>query len=242
MATVIEEDGWEEALFQRYGDLGEHRSLIPNDCSIIVLTATATKRSQHEILESLNLSLSTTMIHQSPNGGNIKYIKQYMDKNDPLETQFGSMINELKVSGVNTPRTIVYCQTRKQCSVLYRLFEVYLMHSMYHGDEAPKNQIVETYHAGTPESVKKHVLSNIARIDGHIQVLISTIAFGMGVNSKSVYRRVIHFYPSKMVEAVSRMRTCWQRWIAQCLHNGLLSSYCNPDMKQYIYVEDCQRK
>ena len=33
----------------------------------------------------------------------------------------------------------------------------------------------------------------------HLQVLIATIAFGMGVNCKGV-RRVIHFGPSKNIE------------------------------------------
>ncbi len=39
----------------------------------------------------------------------------------------------------------------------------------------------------------------MAKGDGHIRVLICTVAFGMGVNCKSV-RRVVHFGPSKSVE------------------------------------------
>ena len=40
------------------------------------------------------------------------------------------------------------------------------------------------FHAGTPEQVKKRVITNLIeeRQSGHIRVLIFTIAFGMGVN------------------------------------------------------------
>ena len=45
-----------------------------------------------------------------------------------------------------------------------------------------------TMHAGTPDTVKDHILQNMARNDGHLRVLISTIAFGMGVNCRQMWR------------------------------------------------------
>ena len=119
-----------------------------------MLTATATKKSKHEILESLNLSSNTTVIQQSPNRKNIKYTKHYLDKKCPLEVQFGFLINELKENGLKIPRTIVYCQTRRQCSVLFRMFEVYLAKHMYNSEDRPENRIVEMYHGGSPDTVK----------------------------------------------------------------------------------------
>ena len=72
-----------------YGCLGQLRSLIPDSCKIIVLTARATKKSRHEIFESLNLPSNTTVIQQSPNRKNVKYTKHYLDKKCPVEVQFG---------------------------------------------------------------------------------------------------------------------------------------------------------
>ena len=66
------------------------------------------------------------MIEQSPDRPNLLYLVEYLDKSHGLEVQFGKLIKELKASGVKTPRTVIYCQTRKQCSILYRMFQVYL--------------------------------------------------------------------------------------------------------------------
>lgn len=49
--------------------------------------------------------------------------------------------------------------------------------------------------------MKNHISENMASDEGHIRVLVSTIAFGMGVNCKQV-RRVVHsFGPSKTAKS-----------------------------------------
>jgi len=55
---------------------------------------------------------------------------------------------------------------------------------MYHSDVSPKNWIVEMYHAVTPASVMDHISKSMASDDGHVHVLTSTVAFGMGVTCK----------------------------------------------------------
>ena len=89
------------------------------------------------------------IIEQSPDRPNIKYCAQYLDKNKPLEVSFSTLIEELKTMRRNTPRTLIYCQTRKQCSVLFHMFEVFLGHGIFQGTIKPQNRIVEMYHAGT---------------------------------------------------------------------------------------------
>ena len=141
-------------------------------------------------------------------------------------------------------RTLIYCQTRKQCSLLFRLFEVYLGEQMYHQDKLPQNRIVNMYHAGTVASAKTHISDQMARHDGTIRVLIYTNAFGMGVNCKEV-RNVIHFGPSKTVE--SYMQECGRAGVGKpslcnLLYNGLLSVHCDNNMKQYLQLEECSRQ
>jgi superfamily II DNA helicase RecQ len=176
------------------------RSLIPKQCQIMILTATATKATKLKIIDTLQLSFDDVkMIEKSLDRPNISYVVNYLDKNEPIEAAFSSLICEVKSSNVTTSRNIIYCQTRKQCSVIFRVFEIFLGKHMFYGKSSPDNRIVEMYHAGSPSSVKEHVLDNMGKDNGHIRILISTVAFGMGVNCKLV-RRIVHFGPSKSAE------------------------------------------
>ena len=182
-----------------YGCLGEMTSLIPAKCKFVILTATPTKSTQAQILETLNIRIDQChKIEHNPDRPNLFYTFQYLDKDIPLEEVFASLIQDIKRRGAKTERTVIYCKTRKQCSVLYLMFQFNLQEQMFHGECNPRNRVVDMFHAGTPKPVKEHISSNMALDDGHLRVLIGTVAFGMGVNCKKV-RRTIHFGPSKNI-------------------------------------------
>ena len=121
----------------------------------MILMATAMKTTKGEILCALHLSEEEVhFIEQSPDRPNVKYSTQFVDKNEPLEAAFSTLITELKTTGSNMPRTLAYYQTRKQCSVLFRVVEVFLGQSTFHGTSKPQNRIVEMYHVGTTSRVR----------------------------------------------------------------------------------------
>ena len=106
--------------------------------------------------------------------------------------------------------------------------------------------LVEMYHAGTPCSVRNHISKNLSKPDGHIRILIATIAFGMGVNCKNV-QSVIHFGPSENIECYvqesGRAGTNGDQSTCIVLYHGMLLSHCSQEMKELVLDEDeCRRK
>ena len=106
----------------------------------MVLTATATKATKQQILHTLHIcEKDLQLIEQSPDRLNLFYGMSYLDKNDEIGLAFSSLISEVKELNTETARTLIYCQTRKQCSVIFRVFEVYLGKHLYHTSTLPKN-------------------------------------------------------------------------------------------------------
>ena len=126
-----------------YGCLGELRFLVPKECGIMVVTATATKETKEQILDTLHLPADITVIEKSPNRENLFYTKQYLDKNDPLEKQFGSLNNELKTIELKHYNLLPNTQAM-HC--IFRLFEVCVGTKMFHGNTEPRNRVVDMYH------------------------------------------------------------------------------------------------
>ena len=64
------------------------------------------------------------------------------------------------------------------------------------------------FHAGSPDSVKNHVVKEMTHEKSVLRVLICTIAFEMGIDCKDV-RRSIHFGPPNTV-VLSRKQADWE--------------------------------
>lgn len=229
-----------------YGNLGEIKSLVSNRVCFVALTATATKHTKEQILKTLNLNNAQTFfIEQNPNKPNLCYSVQYVDNSNPLGHTFGSTLNELTTKGIETTRTMIFCQTRRQCAVVFAVFRRALENNMFvNREEHVEKRLVEMFHAGTPKTVKQHIEKNMSLVSGHIRVLVCTIAFGMGINCKGV-SQIIHFGPSKTVESYVQEsgRAGRDGESSKCilLYNGFLSTHCHDDMKSYMSSETCRR-
>ena len=90
----------------------------------------------------------------------------------PLEIIFSKLIDQVEKEGIETNRALICCQARRQCGVLYRMFELTLKDKFYHGIQKSHNRLVEMYHAGTPESVKGREINDFGNVKGHICILI----------------------------------------------------------------------
>ena len=101
-------------------------------------------------------------------------------------------------------------------------------------------------HSQTSSNVKDHILQQFSQTDGHLRILVATIVFGMGVNCKGV-QRVIHFGPSKTIEAyIQESGRCGREGeesYAILLYNAIMIRAADDGMKDYINGEHaCRRK
>ena len=228
-----------------YSSLSELRSLIPSGLPFIALTATASKKTKKEIWKVLEFA-SPYEVVESPDRQNIAYVSQHIDSGQEVNNYFGWLVEAVKENGENTERVLIYCQTVKQCASLYQLFANELSELMY-SDKSfdPRKRLVEMLHSKTPASVKNTVLDSFSKENGHIRVLIATVAFGMGVNTKGV-RTAIHVGPPKNLEAyVQESGRCGrdgEQSRAVILFNSKLSMHADNDMKEYLLSDECRRK
>ncbi len=227
--------------------VGEIRSLLDNSVKLAVFTATATKSTKVSIFGILNLgTVSTSVVEKSPLKSNLSFFSKYVSNERKFQDIFADIINELRFHGESSERTIIFCQTRSQCALIWKTFKLQLGASFYRdGKEDPTSRLVEMFHAGSPKSVKEHVLSEMRKKESCLRVVVVTTAFGMGIDCKQV-SRVIHFGPSKSIEAY--LQECGRAGRdgthSKCylLYNGFLASQCQHDMKHYVASESCRRK
>ena len=177
-----------------YADLHELRTLAPS-VRMMALTATATKETKETIIDVLRMK-DVYEVAESPNKSNITYVVNYMPKDSEVQDYLSWIVKEIK--GGKTDKTTVYCQTIKQCSLVYGLLKSMKGKCMYNASlECP---VLEMLHSCTPDANKEAVLQLFLKENGPILVLVATIAFRMGVDCKGVHR-TIHFGPLKNVEA-----------------------------------------
>ena len=189
---------------------------------------------------------SPFIIYESPDKPIIAYSVFYMSRDESLQKYFEWFVKELLEHGINSTRTIIYRQTIKQCSLLYAILKGMLGDGMYAGEIGDRKRVLlEMLHSCTPDANKEAVLQAFKEHDSELRVLVATIAFGMGVDSRGVYR-VIHFGPSKNIEAniqeTGRGGRDGKQTVAHIIYQGLLLNHVEKDIKQYVKSEECRRK
>ena len=109
-------------------------------------------------------------------------------------------MEEIKKNGLSAERTIIFCQTIQQCSHIFATLKSMIGDTIY--DEKlgeNRNVLLEVLHSCSPLPTKRH-FSNHFKTQWVIKILVATIAFGIGEDSRAVHQ-TIHFGSSKNLEA-----------------------------------------
>ena len=104
-------------------------------------------------------------------------IRQSTEK---FDTELKWLLEHLK-----TPRKkiSVYVRSINLCYQIFMYLVTNLMEKSFVDDEpSTKNMKIEMFHANTDTESKKRILEEFSEADSNIKVLISTVAFGIGVN------------------------------------------------------------
>jgi len=165
---------WGHDFRPEYRQIIEVRKRFP-EAVCLALTATATARVRQDIRTTLKFATTNEFI-ASFNRENL-YI-EVARKHDPYAQTIEMLERYKSQSG------IVYCFSRKQVDEL----AAYL---------ASKGYSVRPYHAGLEDSERRRNQEAFIRDDA--QIIVATIAFGMGINKPNV-RFVIHFDLPKSIE------------------------------------------
>ena len=228
-----------------FSDLHELRSLAPA-VNIMALTATATRATRETIMDVLLMN-HPHVIFESPGKPNIAYSVYYIPKERSLKDYFQWLGDELLTEKELTTRTIIYCQTIKQCGLIYSTLRAMLGKKIFLDEtgDNPRDAIMEMLHSCIPEANKAAISQSFQVKNSSLRVLVATIAFGVGVDCKGVYR-VIHFGPSKNIEAyiqeTGRAGRNGKQSVALVVYQGILLTHVEKDMKRYVKTDECRRK
>lgn len=165
---------------------------------VIALTATATPKVQHDIQKNLGM-LEATVFKSSFNRPNLYY--EVRPKTANIDKDIIKYIKSQEgKSG------IIYCLSRKKVEELAELLQVNGIRAL-------------PYHAGMDSATRTQ--NQDAFLLEKIDVIVATIAFGMGIDKPDV-RYVIHYrYTQKSGRLLSRDGTSRSRWRRRSVYNFL---------------------
>ena len=169
--------------------IGEVRSILPHGINVMALTATATKTVRYSVSKIIGMR-NPFVLAIPPCKSNIMYsVGAFVS----VEATFKPIAERLKSERTNMPRTIIYGRTFNICADIFMYFKTELGESITEPLDAPDISIfrlVNVFTSVTDQHQKENIVDLFTK-ESHLRIVISTIAFGMGVDCADV-RQIVH--------------------------------------------------
>ncbi|KAL4030937.1 hypothetical protein IC575_009192 [Cucumis melo] len=163
-----------------YKNLGILKTQFPN-APVIALTATATQRVQNDLVEMLRIPKYVKFV-STVNRPNLFYMVR--EKSSVSKVVIDQIAEFIQESYPNNESGIIYCFSRKECEQVAKELRV-------------RGISADHYHADMDSVAREKV--HMRWSNSRLQVIVGTVAFGMGINKPDV-RFVIHHSLSKSME------------------------------------------
>ncbi|XP_057510929.1 ATP-dependent DNA helicase Q-like 2 isoform X2 [Actinidia eriantha] len=163
-----------------YKNLGILKTQFPN-VPMVALTATATKKVQADLIEMLHIPKCIKFV-STVNRPNLYYMVR--EKSSVAKMVIDEIAEFIQSSYPNKESGIVYCFSRKECELVAK-------------ELRERGISADYYHADMDVNAREKVHQRWS--NSKLQVIVGTVAFGMGINKPDV-RFVIHHSLSKSME------------------------------------------
>lgn len=163
-----------------YKNLGILKTQFPN-VPVIALTATATNKVQLDLMEMLKIPKCVKFV-STVNRSNLFYMVR--EKSSVGKMVIDDIAEFIQSSYSNNESGIVYCFSRKECEQVAK-------------ELRERGVSADHYHADMDVNAREKV--HMRWSNSKLQVIVGTVAFGMGINKPDV-RFVIHHSLGKSME------------------------------------------
>ncbi|KAM3686551.1 hypothetical protein ACB098_10G010400 [Castanea mollissima] len=163
-----------------YKNLGILKTQFPN-VPLVALTATATQKVQTDLMDMLHIPRCIKFV-STVNRPNLFYMVR--QKSSVGKVVIDEIAEYIQESYSNNESGIVYCFSRKECEQIAK-------------ELRERGISADYYHADMDANAREKV--HMRWSNNKLQVIVGTVAFGMGINKPDV-RFVVHHSLSKSME------------------------------------------
>ena len=170
----------------------------------------------------------------SPNKQNIKYVFKKIEHN--IESSMLWLVEGLLKYKEKFPRTLVYCKSIKDVSLIYN----------YIISEVPDlSRHIEMFHSETTNETKLAVIHQLTQKDDlMLRVVVATSALGMGIDVEECHSVVLYGPPPTLVDLLQecgRIGRDGKDSVAVILHHSYHYQNLDEEVKTVLKSSKCRR-